>query len=409
MKLPLYILLFTVLLTSCSDKNKSNTTYTVLLDHYSTDLEETVIKTLSSQDYSPCTNLSTSTYKSKIIRYDLRRRNETEVIKKSLFQRVFPSRLEPDGYTKKLSGFKFPKGLKAESNPNPNLQNLELYLNSFDVNTTKIFGLNSIGIEYKNLNINQPISHFQNIFDLKDALSDYICNEINTKNAIILMNLFEDTSLSDCLAKCEALAENEVCADDGNTYRNIACLKCYEGLKEISCDQEVPFFKKELLTEKAFETFFQFAESQELIANEKNKSISGELIENTMRLFESDSKVEILNLGTKEPIEFSTKAYLRRLLSRPFEEISIEWDQDWAVLSDWTEANSETPESSMSAQGRQYFKGYRKNLIAYSDVIKKNVNFEAKLVETIDEDGNEVLEWKVFIGDITIASDPTSL
>ena len=63
----------------------------------------------------------------------------------------------------------------------------------------------------------------------------------------------------------------------------------------------------------------------------------------------------------------------------------------------------------MTAKGTQVFKGYRKNLIAYSDAIDKNVNFQAKLVETINEDGNEVLEWKVFIGDITIASDPTSL
>lgn len=395
---------------SCSDKNKSNTTYTIITDHYSSEIEETIKKTLSVEDYSPCPNLATSTYNSRIIRYDLPGRNEIALVKKSLFQSIFSSRLEPKAYTNKLSRFSIPATLKSESNKSSDPKNLELFINTFDPKTTKVMGLNSLGIEYKNLNLNIGINHFQNIYDLKDALSDYICNEIDEKNVIILLQLFNDTSIDDCLARCETLPENKVCADDGNSYYNIECMKCYGDLKEISCDQSIPTFKRELLTEKAFEIFYQFAEAQELIANDKNSKIGNDLIDNTLRLFDTENnKVEILNIGTNEPIQFSTRAYLRRMLDRPFDRIGIEWNQDWTVVDDWTDAGEEIPQSEMTARGRQVFKGYRKNLIAYSDAIDKNVNFQAKLVESIDDNGNEILEWKVFIGDITIASNPTSL
>ena len=404
------LFIFAILIYSCSDKNKSNTTYTIIVDHYSSELEETVLKTLSVQDYSPCTNLSTSTYDSRLIRYDLDGRNEMDFINKPIIEKLFATRLSPETHTKRINNFSFPKFLKEDHNQNADVSRLETFLNSFDPNSSRIIGLNSLGIEYKDLDLNQAIGHFQNIFDLKDALSDYICNEINEKNVIILLNLFNDTSLEDCLTRCETLPEKTVCADDGNTYRNIECMKCYENLSEISCDQSVPVFKKELLTEKAFEIFYQFAEAQVLIANNKTAPIARDLIDNTMRLFNTDNnKVEILNLGPKKPIVFSTKAYLNRLLNRPFDQVSIEWDQDWSVVSDWTDAGEEIPESQMTAKGKQVFRGYRKNLVAYSDAIDKNVNFQAKLVETIDADGNEVLEWKVFIGDITIASQPSSL
>jgi hypothetical protein len=168
-------------------------------------------------------------------------------------------------------------------------------------------------------------------------------------------------------------------------------------------------FRKEQLTSRAFEIFYQFAEAQNLIANEKNASISEDLIDNTLRLFDENNKVEILNLGTREPIRFTTRQYLRRLLTRPFDEVGIEWNKDWTVTREWTDAGAEIPESEMVAEGEQYFKGYRKSLVAYSDAIKKNVHFHARLVETIDDNGNEVLEWKVFIGDITIASRPSEL
>ena len=407
-----YIILFLAILffSSCGDKNRSNTTYTIITDHYSSEIEEDIYKTLSIEDYSPCQNLATSTYYSKVIRYDLQGRNELRVIRKSLLESIVPTKLRPAKYTKKLSRFSFTNHMKSEANKNANPKNIELYINSFDPSLTKVMGLNSLGIEYKNLNFEHPINHFQNIYDLKDALSDYICNNLGEKNVIILLNLFNDTSIEDCLARCEELPEDEVCADDGNTYRNIECMKCHSDLKEIACDKGVPVFKREILTEKAFEIFYQFAEAQQLIANDNNSAISKDLVENTLRLFDTENnKVEILNLGTREPIEFSTRAYLRRLMNRPFDQIAIEWNQDWTVVDDWTDANEEIPQSKMTAKGRQTFKGYRKNLIAYSDAIDKNVNFQAKLVETIDADGNEVLEWKVFIGDITIASDPTSL
>ncbi len=407
-----YILLLASVITfaSCGDKNKSNTTYTIITDHFSSEIDENIRKTLSIEDYSPCPNLATSTYHSRIIRYDVSGRNETRIVRKSLLQSIFTSRLKPSVYTRKLANLSIPNQLKVEANKNVSPENLELYLNSFDANRSKIMGLNSLGLEYKNLALNQSVSHFQNIYDLKDALSDYICNEINEKNVVILLNLFNDTSIDDCLANCENLAEDEVCADDGNTYRNIECMNCYGDLQQISCDKGIPTFKRELLTEKAFEIFYQFAEAQELIANDNNVSISNDLVNNTLRLFDSDNtKIEILNLGTKKPIEFSAKGYLKRLMNRPFDQIGIEWNQDWSVVDDWTDAGEEIPQSEMTAKGTQVFKGYRKNLIAYSDAIDKNVNFQAKLVETINEDGNEVLEWKVFIGDITIASDPTSL
>ena len=410
MKLNILLFALAFFLTSCGDKNKSNTTYTILTDHYSTEIEETTLKTLMIEDYSPCPNLATSTYNSKIIRYDLPSRNESKVIRKSLLQRIFPSRLLVGEYTKKLENFAFPSSLKIEHNDNANPKNIEIFINSFEPTETKIFGLNSLGLEYKNLASNHPISHFQNIYDLKDALSDYICNEIGTKNAIILMNLFNDTSLEDCLVRCAALEEYVVCADDGKSYRNIECLRCYGNLEEISCDKSMPLFKKELLTEEAFEVFYQFAEAQELIANDNNAAIAYDLIDNTLRLFDDENRnIEILNLGTREPIRFNTRQYLERLMNRPFDKIEIEWNRDWTVLSDWTDAEEEIPQSEMTAIGKQYFKGYRKNLVAYSDVIDKKVNFQAKLIESIDARGNEVLQWKVFIGDITIASAPKSL
>jgi len=399
-----FFLVFSLILHSCGSKDKSNTTYTVIIDHYSSELEDNIMKALRIDDYSPCPNLSTSTYDSRLIRYDLGQKNEVKFIKKPLFS----SELSIDKYVNKLQKFNIPNYLKQEANTDVDIYNLQTYLNSWETDKCRIIGLNSLGIEYKNLELNHQISHFQNIFDLKDALSDYICNEISEKNVIILMNLFNDTSLEDCLAKCEALEEKRVCADDGNSYRNIECLSCYENLKEIPCDKKVPTFKKELLTEKAFEIFYQFAEAQELIANNKNTPIANDLIDNTLRLFHGDNKVEILNLGTRKPIEFSTTAYLKRLLNRPFDEVAIEWDQDWTVVNDWTDAGEEIPVSEMTAQGKQVFKGYRRNLVAYSDAINKNVNFQAKLVEAIDVNGNEVLEWKVFIGDITIASQPSS-
>ncbi|MEE9371794.1 MAG: hypothetical protein V3V00_01950 [Saprospiraceae bacterium] len=410
MKRLIFILALSVILASCSNKNKTNTTYTIIIDHYSTEIEETLIKTLSITDYSPCPNLATSTYKSKLIRYDIEGRNESKIIRKSLVQSIFPSPVKPTVFTKKLSHYIIPNFLKSQTNNNVDPKDLELYINSFDVNTTKIMGINSLGIEYKNLHLNQAVNHFQNIYDLKDALSDYICNEINEKNVLILLNVFNDTSLEDCLKRCESLAENSVCADDGNIYHNIECLKCYSDLNEISCIKSIPTFKRELLTEKAFEIFYQFTEAQKLIANDNNATISNDLIDNTLRLFHSENtKIEILNLGTREPIQFSARDYLKRMMKRPFDRIDIEWNQDWTVMNDWTDAGSEIPESEMTARGRQSFKGYRKNLVAYSDAIDKNVNFQAKLVESIDANGNEVLEWKVFIGNITIASEPSNL
>jgi len=410
MKRLFFLFLLILLILSCSDENKSNTTYTIITDHFSGEVEENVLKTLAIEDYSPCPNLATSTYKSRIIRYDLEHRNETNIIGKSIVQSIFPSRLKSGTYMKKLGGFAFPAGMRKDHNEDVDPQNLEFFINSFDVEKTRVFGLHSLGLEYKNLNLNHQVNHFQNIFDLKDALSDYICNEIDTKNAVILMNLFNDTSLEDCLAACEVLPKKEVCADDGNTYRNLECLKCYGNLEAISCDKGIPVFKKELLTERAFEVFYQFAEAQELIANDKNSRIANDLVDNTLRLFDNENrKVEILNLGTEKPIRFTTRQYLKRLMNRPFDKIVIEWNRDWTVVDDWTDAEEEIPQSEMTATGKQVFKGYRKNLTAYSDAIDKNVNFQAKLVETIDSSGNEVLEWKVFIGDITIASDPTSI
>lgn len=410
MKRALLLLFVTCVLTSCSDKNRAHTNYTFIIDHYSGEIEEMILNALSIQDYSPCPNLSTPTYRTKIIRYDLTRKNETRVIRKSLLQSIFPSRLSPNGYSKKLAKFAFPANLRRDQGENIDAKNLEYYLNSLSSADTRVYGLNSLGLQYKNLEISHNINHFQNIYDLKDALSDYICNKIDSKNIVILLSLFRDTGLEDCLAQCELLPENPICADDGKKYRNAECLKCYGNLKEIPCNQRIPVFSKEALTERAFEIFYQFAEAQELIANDKNAPIADDLIENTLRLFDgNDKRIEILNLGTTSPIRFSTTQYLERLRTRPFDEIAIDWDRDWTVVQDWSDAGTEIPESQMSAEGQQYFRGFRKNLVAYSDAIKKKVNFQAKLVESIDTKGNEVLEWKVLIGDISIASQPTEL
>jgi hypothetical protein len=367
------------------------------------------MNTLSAHDYSPCINLSTSTYDSKIIRCDLSDDNEVKVVNKSLGEVVFPRRLNSEKYKKKLGRFAFPASMRKEKVSDVDPKNLEYFLNSYNPVYTKVFGLNSIGIQYKNLDLLNDVNHFQNIYDLKDALSDFICNQIDLKYAVILINLYEESGLEDCLAQCKTLPEKRVCADDGKEYYNIECLKCNSNLKEISCDQSVPLFRKEELTDKAFQIFYQFVEAQNLIANDKNTEIANDLIDNTIRLFDENKQVEILNLGTTRPIQLSTKQYLQRLLNRPFDEVAIEWNRDWTVIQDWTDAGTEIPESQMSAEGEQFFKGYRKNLVAYSDVIKKNVNFHAKLVESIDDDGNEVIEWKIFIGDITIASKPKEL
>ena len=410
MKRTLLLIGISIILYSCSDKNRSNTSYTFILDHYSTEVERNITDILSVEDYSPCPKLASSTFKSKLIRYDLVTNNEANIIRKSLIQRLLPSRITPKRHNSKISKFSIPTRLRKEQAANQDPKNLEFFLNSFNPGNTRVFGLNSIGLQYKNLQLTQSVKHFRNIFDLKDALSDYVCNDINVKNTIILVNLFDETGVEDCLARCEILPEKIVCADDGNRYRNVECMKCYSNLQEIPCNQRIPVFSKEMLTERAFEIFYQFSDAQNLISNNKNTPIAEDLIENTLRLFDGgNKKIEILNLGTQRPTQFSTEQYLKRLLNRPFDEVAVEWDRDWTVVQEWTDADTEIPESRMSAEGKQYFKGYRKNLVAYSDVIKKNVTFQAKLVETIDSEGNEVLEWKVLIGDITIASQPTEL
>ena len=296
----IYIFALALALISCSDKNRSNTNYIFLTDHYSAEVEDLIINTLSIQAYSPCPNLATSTYNSKIIRYDLKNDNESNVVKKSLMESIFSARLKPEKYSKKINRYAYPANLRRKQGDNINPKNLEYFLNYYNTSDTRVFGLNSIGVQYKNLSIRHNIQHFQNIFDLKDALSDYICNEINVKNAVILINLFTNTGIKDCLAQCQKLPEKLVCADDGKQYRNIKCMMCYSHLNEITCNQPVPIFKKEELTDKAFEVFYQFVEAQNLIANDKNAPIAEALIENTLRLFDGeDKKIEILNLGSK--------------------------------------------------------------------------------------------------------------
>lgn len=241
-------------------------------------------------------------------------------------------------------------------------------------NMDYLFALNSISAAEKVKITGDHKKYFSDENSLLSSLSELICNGEEINNVLIYFNYEPQTKSTDSTEKY-----------------NI----------------QVPQFDPSLLDVMAAETFYKFTEVQNLLANEKNTNLTDEIISNALRIFVSDqASVEIQNKSHGTPITLSIRDYLHRLYGlNQYDRVHIAWNHDIKMTESWQLSRSEIPASYNIISGRQTFKGYKKNMVLYSDEVDKTIELHALLVENIDMTGNLVLEWKVFLGDIKVSSD----
>lgn len=169
---------------------------------------------------------------------------------------------------------------------------------------------------------------------------------------------------------------------------------------------EIPHFDAEQMYDQAIETFEQLVEIQNLLANEPNELIRDELIAQGQALFDSPQNyVEVQNLSSSDVMRLPIHRYLQRLtrLSR-YDQVHIDWRDELEILEEWKE-QSPTHNQAL-ASNVQSFNGYNKEMLLYSDHIKKSIALHAHLVEQIDITGQSKPTWTVRIGDIRVLNAP---